>query len=163
MSILRLLLSATAALVLTACATTQPAVSRSLVAQFSNRGVDADVVQKVAGGRALGVDDIAACTQRGVPDGVLIPYLQSTRKIYALSPGERQVLQAAGASADLLAYLGRTAADYGGRGAPPQSHPYYSDPGYAGKAPFAYDPPIISEMYNSSYEEALYSPFSFNN
>lgn len=161
---LLLLCAGTLALLGAGCATSQPAVSRTFLSQFTTRGVDADIVQRVRNGRVLSVDDIEACVGRGVPDSVLIPYLQSTRKIYVLTPDQQQNLRAAGASRNLLRYLDGTAGYYGntGAGAGGQKHPYWNESDYSGAAPFAYDPPIISEMYNSSYEEALYSPFSFN-
>jgi len=39
---------------------------------------------------------------------------------------------------------------------------YYNTPQYQQEQPFAYDEPIVDDFYDSSYEESLYSPFSFN-
>lgn len=35
-------------------------------------------------------------------------------------------------------------------------------PSYQAQQPFADNPPPISTFYDSSYEESIYSPFSFN-
>jgi hypothetical protein len=39
---------------------------------------------------------------------------------------------------------------------------YYNTGSYQDEQPFAYNEPVVSDFYDSSYEESLYSPFSFN-
>jgi hypothetical protein len=39
---------------------------------------------------------------------------------------------------------------------------YTNSPGYQDEEPFANDEPAIDGLYDSGYDESLYSPFSFN-
>lgn len=39
---------------------------------------------------------------------------------------------------------------------------YYNTRQYQQEQPFAYNEPWVDDFYDSSYEESLYSPFSFN-
>ncbi len=44
-----------------------------------------------------------------------------------------------------------------------QKDRYLNTPQYQREAPFAKNPPAVDFMYNSAFDESLYSPFSFNN
>ncbi len=162
------LLLLASALLLTACASS-PQVDPGLLSAASSRGVNSGTVLKMQSGRALDVQDIENLTSRGVPSNVIIAYLNSTRKVYNLSGAELAGLKSEGATPQLLNYLQESEGFYGSASAAPktasarmQKDRYYNSPYYQDEQPFAYNPPVIDDWYDSAYEESLYSPFSFN-
>jgi hypothetical protein len=156
-----------ALLALAGCATTSQ-VDPKILGEFSNRGVSPETVFKVREGLPLSVSEVAQCAEKGVPGPGLVSYLQSTRKAYNLSNADIAELRAAGTPAPVIGYMRRSYDFYGkGPNAVDQSHPYFSGENYNRyggnvNAPFAYVPPAIDTFFDSSYEDNLYSPFSFN-
>jgi hypothetical protein len=153
------------ALGLAGCATMQTSsqVDPKILNEFTSRGVSSATVFKVREGLPLTVDQVAECVKKGVPGPGLVSYMQSTRKAYNLSQADVTKLRTAGAGDPLLNYMQRSAGYYTkGPKATSQKHPYYTDDRYNLEAPFAYAPPQADTFFNSSYEENLYSPFSFN-
>jgi len=155
-------------LFLVSCAST-PQVDPAMAAALSSRSVNQGTYIKVTQGRVLDYTDILNMVQQGVPANVIVSYLQSTRKVYNFSYGQLQSLKAAGATPQLLNYLTETQGFYGNntpqqkaRLAGEQKRAYFHSQGYQNQAPFAYNEPEVDDWYDSSYEESLYSPFSFN-
>ena len=151
-----------------ACGTT-PQVNPDVSAALASRGVEQSTAEKVNSGRVLGYEDIRNLVAKGVPSNIIIAYLQSTRKVYNFTYAQLQGLKAAGATPQLLNYLSETQGFYGSnsprqraRTDREQKDRYYNSPLAQDQAPFAYNPPIIDDWYDSAYEESLYSPFSFN-
>jgi len=166
--LLRFSTLAVAGLFLAACAST-PQVDPAISAALSSRNVNQATYTKVVNGRVLDYDDIYNMVQKSVPSQTIVSYLQSTQKVYNFSYGQLQSLKAAGATPQLLNYLTETQGFYGVN-TPKQKQrltgeakrAYYNTPGYQNQQPFAYNEPMISDWYDSGYEESLYSPFSFN-
>ena len=156
-----------AVLALAGCATTSQADPK-ILGEFSKPGVPAATTLKVREGLPLNVADVAASARAGVPGPGLVSYMQSTRKAYNLSNADLAKLRAAGTPAPVITYMRRSYEFYGkGPKAVDQSHPYFSGQNYNRyggnvNAPFAYEPPAVDTFFDSSYEENLYSPFSFN-
>lgn len=157
-----------ALLALAGCAS-GPAVDVGITDALSSRGVGGQTYEKVYYGRALDYNDIVTLVRAGVPGHIIISYLQSTEKVYNLTPSQKAGLRAAGAPPKVLAYLDETQGLYGyvppqaaSRTANQQADEYYNSPLYQDEQPFGYNEPIIDDFYNSSYEESLYSPFSMN-
>ncbi len=167
-SYLRLSLLAVSALALAACAS-GPQVDPSVAAALNSRGVNEGTYLKVTQARVLDYSDVLNLVQKGVPTNVIVGYLQSTRKVYNFSYAQLQTLRSAGATPQLLNYLTESQGFYGNntvkqksRISGEQKDEYYNSPYYQDKQPFAANPPIIDDWYDSGYEESLNSPFSFN-
>jgi len=157
-----------ALLCLGACASTQQ-VDPTITSAVSSRGVNQGTYIKMTQGQVLDTTDIQNLVSKGVPTNIIVPYLESTRKVYSLNASQMQSLKSAGASSQLLAYLdesqgfyGQTSPAYQARTSKKQKDAYYNTPSYQNEQPFAYNEPVIDDWYNSSYEESLYSPFSYN-
>lgn len=153
---------------LASCATT-PQVDPAVAATLSSRGVDSSVQARMNAGQVLGYNDILGLVQKDVPSSVIVGYLNSTRKVYNFTYGQLQSLKAAGATSQLLNYLTESQGFYGNNSPAQtaklkgeQKRAYYNSPLYQDQQPFAYNPPVIDDWYDSGYEESLYSPFSFN-
>ncbi|MDX2081200.1 MAG: hypothetical protein SFU53_10475 [Terrimicrobiaceae bacterium] len=151
------------------CASTGSQVDPAITSAVTSRGVDSGTVLKMNNGRALDYQDIENLVSRGVPSTIIVAYLNSTRKVYDLSYAQLAGLRSAGATPQLLNYLTETQGFYGNnsprqkaRVAKEQKDQYYNSPYYQDEQPFAYNPPVIDDWYDSAYEESLYSPFSFN-
>jgi hypothetical protein len=156
------------AVLLAACATT-PQIDPAITSTLSTKGVSSSTSAKMAGGQVLGYDDILGLVQKDVPSSIIVGYLNSTRKVYNFSFAQLQSLKAAGATPQLLNYLTETQGFYGQnspaqqkRLSGEQKRAYFNSPVYQDQQPFAYNPPVIDDWYDSGYEESLYSPFSFN-
>jgi hypothetical protein len=166
--LLRAALPAIPFIFLAACATT-PQVDPAVTATLSSKNVSSDTQAKMNAGRVLDYNDILGLVQKDVPSNVIVGYLNSTRKVYNFSYGQLQSLKAAGATSQLLNYLTETQGFYG-HNSPAQTarlhgeqkRAYFNTPLYQDQQPFAYNPPVIDDWYDSAYEESLYSPFSFN-
>ena len=156
-----------AALALAGCATTSQ-VDPKILGEFSKPGIPQETAFKVREGLPLSVADVAASARAGVPGPGLVSYMQSTRKAYNLSNADLARLRAAGTPAPVVNYMRRSYEFYGkGPNAVDQSHPYFSGENYNRyggnvNAPFAYAPPAVDTFFDSSYEDNLYSPFSFD-
>lgn len=144
----------------------QAQVDPKILNEFTSRGVSQETVFKVRDGIPLSVAEVAQCAQKGVPGPGLVSYMESTRKAYNLSNADLAKLRAAGTPAPVINYMRRS---YGyftkGPKAVDQNHPYFATQNYSRygglRAPFAYAPPVADTFFNSSYEENLYSPFSY--
>ncbi len=166
----RLLCSSCVAVLLAACASSSgPQVDPAVSAALSSHNVPQGTYIKVCNGQVLDYQDILNLTSNGVPTNVIVNYLQSTRKVYNFSYAQLQGLKNSGATPQLLNYLSETQGFYGNnspkqkaRITNEQKDEYYNSPYYQNKAPFAKNPPIIDDFYDSAYEESLYSPFSEN-
>ncbi|MCX7868457.1 MAG: hypothetical protein N2322_00760 [Terrimicrobiaceae bacterium] len=62
----------------------------------------------------------------------------------------------------LAGCAGGAAAGNGNPGPGDARRAYYNTRQYQQEQPFAYSEPWVDDFYDSSYEESLYSPFSFN-
>jgi hypothetical protein len=168
--LLRAALPVLAFLILAACATTQSQIDPAISSTLSAKNVSAATQAKMNAGQVLDYNDILGLVQKGVPTEVIVGYLNSTRKVYNFTYAQLQGLKAAGATSQLLNYLTETQGFYG-HNSPAQTarlhgeqkRAYFNTPLYQDQQPFAYNPPIIDDWYDSAYEESLYSPFSFNN
>jgi len=165
----RSLLLVATAVSLVGCASSGPQVDPAITSAASSRGVDSGTVLKMTNARVLDYDDIENLVSKGVPAGTIVAYLNSTRKVYDFSYAQLAGLKSAGATPQLLNYLTETQGFYGNnsprqkaRLAKMQKDQYYNSPYYQDEQPFAYNEPEVDDWYDSSYEESLYSPFSFN-
>ena len=145
-----------------------PQVDPAVTAAATSRGVSASTCGKMTNARPLDYGDLQNLVSKGVPSATIVGYLNSTRKVYDFSYAQLAALKSAGATPQLLNYLTETQGFYGNnspkqksRAAKMQRGEYYNSPNYQNAQPFAYDPPIIDDWYDSSYEESIYSPFSF--
>lgn len=142
-------------------------VSPDITQALTTAGVSGPTYAKVQAGEKLGYGDILVLVRAGVPTHVIESYLQSTEAVYKFSPNQLTALEQAGASAQLVNYLGDTGGFYNPPAAastnpsltPAQRNSALSQD----QQPFAYNAPAVDYWYNSAYEESLYSPFSFNN
>ncbi len=145
----------------------QSQVDPKILNEFTSRGVSSGTLFMVRDGMPLSVAQVAEAAQKGVPGPGLVSYMQSTRKAYNLSNADIAKLKAAGTPAPVINYMQRSYGYYTkGPKAVDQKHPYFAGENYnryggAVKAPFAYAPPQADTFFNSSYEENLYSPFSY--
>ena len=153
---------------LSACAS-NPGVDPAVISAASSRGVSPATCNKMTNARPLEYGDIQNLVIKKVPSATIVGYLNSTRKVYDFSYAQLANLKSEGASPQLLNYLTETQGYYGNnspkqksRVAKMQHGEYYNSPNYQNQQPFAYNPPIIDDWYDSAYEESLYSPFSFN-
>lgn len=162
--------SALAFLFLIGCSST-PQVNPQLEAAIAAKNVNPATLQKINNGWALNYSDVMNLVQSGVETQVIVNYLQSTQTPYKFTYSQLQSLRGAGASNQLLNYLTETEGFYGHSTAAQQTAwqsrqvPAPEEDNtqlYQDEAPFAYNPPIIDDWYDSGYEESLYSPFSMN-
>jgi len=147
-----------------------PAVDPQITSALSSRGVDDSTYNKVYHARPLDYADIFQLVSHKVPSKIIVGYLESTEKVYNLTSSQLASLRSAGASAQVLNYLGETGGFYGqttpqqaAATGKKQADKYYNSRLEQDQAPFAYNAPAIDDWYDSGYEESLYSPFSFDN
>lgn len=142
---MRLLLLAVMSCALCACSTvsTKPKMEMpGYMRVLEAKKVDPATYARIATGRVLGYGDIKDLVAKGIPGKMIVPYLKATRTPYRYSAKEINGLVSAGADDVLVNYLGKAAGiymqdpgDIPSSGAW-KSHPYFSDPGYMGPAPF---------------------------
>ena len=151
---------------LSACST-GPQVNSSVLSAATSRGVAADTTAKMSAAERLGFGDIRNLVSKGVPDAMIIAYLNSTKETTRFSAAQLAARKSAGADAPLLAFLSEEQGFYGrnptrsSRAMAPAGQ-YTNSRGYQDEQPFAYNEPVVDGFFNSSYEDSLYSPFSFN-
>jgi len=160
MKSLALPLAAVCMLVLSSCATTSgpapgtPAYFKTLKALH----VTPVTLHRIEAGRVLTFSDVLELVQKQVPDGEIVAYLKSTRAPYNYSQKQLDALVKAGAGSTLYNYLGRSDGDFliDAQDAQQQAElrknakwnkemwkdPYFTDPAYAGVAPFPYSWPV---------------------
>ncbi|MEI6536307.1 MAG: hypothetical protein WCN98_13250 [Verrucomicrobiaceae bacterium] len=153
-----------AVLLLAACTTvpTPPVEKPGYLRVLEQKQVAPSTVALIAGGRVLGYADLKNLVAKGIPGSMIVPYLKATRTPYDYSTKDINGLINAGADDVLVNYLGKakgiyledendapTSADGNDGGS---SHPYFSDPGYVGAAPFAF-----------GYPDAWYGDYGYYN
>lgn len=165
MSILvRLSALAVMGIFLAGCATTprptqpQPQV---VLGKLQALGVRESTYDKIAAHRILTYTDLYGLVQKKVPSAVILTYIKSTHAPYTLSNGQLNALNNAGASAELLNYLGKsvgffeaTESDQTGGSGKWRNDPYFVDPYYMGEAPFVGMWP--GEWYNSAWVDSAF-------
>jgi len=91
--------------------------------------VPQDVFDRMLYGDPLSLDDVIALSQRGVPPGLIIHYMDETDTAYRLRKADVKHLRAAGVSEQVIAYMLSTSPPYGPvayeGGYPPYPYPYY--------------------------------------
>ncbi len=109
---LRFFVAALAAAVLASCATTAPRHTGNppVLAKLEAMGIDSRTYAKIANHRILDFGDILGLLKKGVPSPVILTYIQSTHAPYTLTDDQLNQLMNAGASADLVNYLGNPSA-----------------------------------------------------
>lgn len=131
-------------LLLSACATPLPKLEQpGYMKVLAAKKVDPATYARIAHGRVLGYDDIKDLAERGIPGKMIVPYLKATKTPYDFSTRQINGLVDAGADDTLINYLGKAKGIYlEDAGNIPSStgglHPYWSEPGYAGAAPFGF-------------------------
>ena len=133
---------------LNACVTPRQSDRPQVLDKLRAMGVDQKTYAKIANHRVLSYDDIYELVKKRVPGPVVVTYLRSTRAPYRLTNRQLERLTDAGASADLVNYLGQstgyfeaTERDQTGQAGEWKNHPYYSDPFFTGPPPFGYEWP----------------------
>jgi hypothetical protein len=131
-----------------ACVTSPQSDQPQVLDKLRAMGVDQKTYAKIANHRVLGYDDIYELVKKSVPGPVIVTYLRSTHAPYRLTNRQLERLTDAGASGDLVNYLGQatgyfeaTERNQTGRTGAWKNHPYYSDPFFMGPAPFGYEWP----------------------
>lgn len=146
MTALRSLSLLLVAVLLGACATTsQRSGPPPVLAKLKAMGIDSGTYNKIATHRVLTYADILGLVKKGVPGPVILTYLQSTHAPYTFTDAQLQKLVDAGASADLVNYLGKSVGFFeaterkqtGGAGKW-KENPFFADPYYMGEPPFGY-------------------------
>jgi hypothetical protein len=108
-------------------------VNRQDRAVLRAHGVSQDVYSKMVYGDPLSLGDVIELSQRAVPPGLIIHYMDKTGVAYRLSKADVKHLRAAGVSEEVIAYMLSTAPPYRyGGGYPPYPYPYPAGPYYYG-------------------------------
>lgn len=143
---------AVAAVSLLGCAP-QKEARPSYVYQLPKMGVDPGTYSRIYNKRVLTYADILNLVQKNVPDDKIVGYLESTHAPYQFTVKQVNKLTAAGAGSTLVNYLGQGAGAYlidaSNSTAQQQlhqnakyqkywNHAYFTDPYFAGAAPFDY-------------------------
>jgi len=164
---MKALLPLAVVVLLSACAGSQ--ISPELNSTLVNRGVGPATIVKMENGSALDYQDISNLVSKGIPAHSIISYLESTQKVYDFGPVQLNALREQGAPSQLINYLQETRGFYGRTSSKQRQNTsgesnaqYYNTPLYQDEQPFAYNEPLVDSWYDSSYEESLYSPFSYN-
>jgi hypothetical protein len=162
MIVMRLLLLLGLSVALVSCATTQSQPKTPpVLAKLASMNIDSRTYAKIANQRVLTYGDILGLVKKGVPSPVIQTYLQSTHAPYTLTNSQLNALVDAGASADLVNYLGKSVGFFeatersqtGGAGKW-KNNPFFADPYYLGEPPFIggwpgewYDPMWIDNVF----------------
>ena len=124
-------------------------------------GINQNTYDKITNRRVLSYGDIYDLVKKGVPGPIIVTYLRSTHAPYRLTDDQLERLTDAGASADLVNYLGKSAGyfeaterDQTGRTGEWKNHPYYADPFFMGPPPFGYEWP--DEWGDPGWIETVY-------
>lgn len=162
MIVMRLLLLLGLSAAFVSCATTQnQPKTPPVLAKLAAMNIDSRTYAKIANHRVLSYGDILGLVKKGVPSPVIQTYLQSTHAPYTLTDAQLNALVDAGASADLVNYLGKSVGFFeatersqtGGAGKW-KNNPFFADPYYLGEPPFVwgwpgewYDPMWIDNVF----------------
>jgi hypothetical protein len=141
---------------LAACASPRPSGRPPVLDKLRAMGIDGGTYTKIANHRVLSYGDIYGLVKKGVPGAVIVTYLRSTHAPYRFTDAQLERLTDAGASADLVNYLGKSAGYFeatersqtGGAGKW-KDHPFFADPLFMGPAPFDYEWP--AEWYDAGW------------
>lgn len=140
-----LLAVAAVAVALSACATYQQQSTPPVLQKLQAMGIDSRTYAKIANKRVLSYDDILGLVKKQVPSQVILTYIKSTHAPYNLTNDQLNTLLNAGASADLMNYLGKsqgffeaTQRSQTGNSGAWKNDPYFNNPYYMGPAPFWY-------------------------
>ncbi len=125
----RLLLLLLIPLVLAGCAT----LGSHDLAVLRAHNVPPYLYQKMTNGDPLTISDVIMLSDRSVPSGLIIHYMDETDTAYRLRKADVQQLRSAGVSDEVISYMLSTSA-------PPDYHPAYPPPPYAYPYPYAYYP-----------------------
>jgi hypothetical protein len=102
-----------------------------------DHNVPQDVFDKMLYGDPLSLDDVITLSQRGVPPGLIIHYIDETDTAYRLRKADVKQLRSAGVSEQVISYMLSTCPPYGPVGYPggypyPPPYPYPYGPYYYG-------------------------------
>jgi len=103
--------------------------------------VPPDVFDKMLYGDPLSLDDVTVLSQRAVPSGLIIHYMEEVDTVYVLAKSDVKHLRSDGVSESVIAYMLSTAPAYYGPGGPP---PYGGYPYPYGPYPYGnYGGPVF--------------------
>lgn len=161
MHALRFLACAAAFAAFSGCASLQQNQTPPMLAALANKHVDSRTYAKIVNHRVLNYADIKGLVVKGVPSPVILTYIQSTHAPYTFTDSQLQGLVSAGASSDLVNYLGKSVGFFeaterhqtGGAGKW-KNNPYFNDPYFMGPPPFDYAWP--GEWYSDQWVNTLY-------
>lgn len=114
-------------------------------AVLREHNVPSDVYDKMLYGDPLSPDDVIVLSQRAVPSGLIIHYMDETDVSYRLPKPLVKRLRAAGVSEEVIAYMLSTVPQYG-----PGPYPAYSG-GYPYPEAYPYGPPYGAYGYDPNY------------
>jgi hypothetical protein len=104
--------------------------------------VPLDVYDKMLYGDPLSLEDVIALSQRAVPPGLIIHYMQEVDLVYMLRKPDVTRLRNAGVDESVISYMLSTAPQYGPGPYPGGPYPY--PPPYAyGPYPYDYYGPVV--------------------
>lgn len=164
MSALRYLLLLGLSVAFVSCAsTTPPPLPKEppVLSKLAAMHIDPATYAKIANHRVLTYSDILGLVKKSVPSQVILTYLQSTKAPYTLTDAQLNKLVDAGATADLVNYLGKSVGFFeaaernqtGGAGKW-RNNPFFYDPYYMGEPPFVwgwpgewYDPIWVDNVF----------------
>ena len=160
MRVLRFLPAVALAVLFTSCASMQQS-PQPVLSKLQAAGVDSRTYTKIVNHRVLNYDDIMGMVKKNVPSPVIQTYLESTHAPYTFTDNQLQALSDAGASADLVNYLGKSVGFFeatersqtGGEGKW-KNNPFFNDPYYMGAPPFDYGWP--GQWGDPGWVEGLY-------
>ncbi len=161
MRVLRFLPALALSVLFTSCASMQQSSQPPVLAKLQAAGIDSRTYAKIVNHRVLTYDDIYGMVKKGIPSPVIQTYLQSTHAPYTFTDAQLQALSNAGASADLVNYLGKSVGYFeatersqtGGEGKW-RTNPFFNDPYYMGEPPFDYAWP--GEWGDAGFMDGLY-------
>lgn len=161
MNAIRFVLLCFAASWISGCASPQKSGRPPVLDKLSSMGIDQRTYAKIVNHRVLSYHDIYGLVKKGVPGPVIVTYLRSTHAPYQLTDVQLEQLTDAGASADLVNYLGKSVGFFeaternqtGGAGKW-KNHPFYADPFYMGPPPFGYEWP--AEWYDAGWMDTAF-------
>ena len=134
MKMLRVLPLLLAAILIAGCET----VSQQDRTLLQAHNVPEDVYQKMLYGDPLSLNDVITLSQRAVPPGLIIHYMDKTDTQYYLRKADINRLRNAGVSEDVIGYMVSTA-PYGPAGPAPYVGYPYPGPAYPyGPYPYGY-------------------------
>lgn len=114
-------------------------VSNQDRAVLQSHNVPDNVYQRMVYGDALSLDDVIALSQRDVPSGLIIHYMDKADTVYILRKADVKRLRSAGVTEEVISYMLSTAPSYGpGPGGPYVGYPYPGPPYPYGPYPYGY-------------------------